>query len=99
VDTMNIGSRALTCPPFNIALRERRLTGIQVKRPRSRRGLNWFPNPGDLSKRKRDHIPNNLLFHEIWPCHCLALKARIQFVFSAAFLLAVHCCLSDENSI
>jgi hypothetical protein len=26
--------------------------------PQSGRGLDWFPNSGDLSKRKGDHIPN-----------------------------------------
>jgi hypothetical protein len=51
VDTVNVGSRAPACPPFNIALHERGATAIQGKRPRSGRGLNWFPNPGD-------HIPN-----------------------------------------
>jgi hypothetical protein len=55
---MNVGSRAPACPPFNIALRERGPTAIQDKRPRSGHGLDWFSNPGDLSKRKRDHIPN-----------------------------------------
>jgi hypothetical protein len=58
VDTVNVGSRIPACPPFNIALRERGPTAIQDKCPRLGRGLDWFPNPGDLSKRKRDHIPN-----------------------------------------
>jgi hypothetical protein len=35
VDTVNLSFRALTCPPFNIALRERGHTVIQGKRPRS----------------------------------------------------------------
>jgi hypothetical protein len=43
--TVNVGSRAPACPPFNIALRERGLTAIQGKRPRSGRGSDWFPNP------------------------------------------------------
>jgi hypothetical protein len=60
VDTVNVGSRAPTCPPFNIALRERGLTAIQDKRPRSGHRLDWFSNPGDLFKKKRDHIPNRL---------------------------------------
>jgi hypothetical protein len=60
VDTVNVSSRAPACPPFNIALRERGPTAIQDKRPRSGRGLDWFSNPGDLSKRKRNHIPNIL---------------------------------------
>jgi hypothetical protein len=33
VDTVNVDSRAPTCPPFNIALRERGPTAIQGKRP------------------------------------------------------------------
>jgi hypothetical protein len=45
VGMVNVGSRAPTCPPFNIALRERRPTAIQGKRPRSGRGSDWFPNP------------------------------------------------------
>jgi hypothetical protein len=39
VDTVNVGSRAPTCPPFNIALYERRSTTIQGKRPRSGCGI------------------------------------------------------------
>jgi hypothetical protein len=39
VDTVNVGSRAPACPPFNIALREKGPTAIQYKRPRSERGL------------------------------------------------------------
>jgi hypothetical protein len=45
VGTVNLGSRAPACPPFNVALRERGPTAIQGKRPRSGRGLDWFPNP------------------------------------------------------
>jgi hypothetical protein len=63
VDTVNLGSRALACSTFNIALCERGPTAIQGKHPRSWRGLDWFLNPGDLSKRKRDHIPNILPFN------------------------------------
>jgi hypothetical protein len=33
VDTVNVGSRTPTCPPFIVALRERGLTVIQDKRP------------------------------------------------------------------
>jgi hypothetical protein len=58
VDTVNIGSCTPACPPFNIALHERGPTAIQDRRPRSGRGLDWFLNPRDLSKKK-DHIPNN----------------------------------------
>jgi hypothetical protein len=47
--------RALTCPPFIIALRERGPTVIQVKRPRSGRESDWFP-----IRRSGDHIPNIL---------------------------------------
>jgi hypothetical protein len=33
MDTVNVGSRASACPPFNIALRKRGPTAIQGKRP------------------------------------------------------------------
>jgi hypothetical protein len=39
VDTMNVDSCTPTCSSFNIALRERELTVIQDKRPRSGRGF------------------------------------------------------------
>jgi hypothetical protein len=45
VGTMNIGSRALACPPFIVALRERRLTAIHGRRLRSGRGSDRFPDP------------------------------------------------------
>jgi hypothetical protein len=45
VGTMNIGFRALACPPFIVALRERGPTAIHGRRPRSGRGLDRFPDP------------------------------------------------------
>jgi hypothetical protein len=45
VGTMNVGSRAPACPPFIVALRERGPTAIHGRRPRSRRGLDRFPDP------------------------------------------------------
>jgi hypothetical protein len=39
-------------PSIYVALCEGGPTAIHGKRPRSGRGLNWFPNSGDLSKRK-----------------------------------------------
>jgi hypothetical protein len=45
VGTVNIGSRAPACPPFNVALHERGSTVIQDKRPRSGRRSDWFLNP------------------------------------------------------
>jgi hypothetical protein len=45
VGTVNVGSRAPACPPFIVALRERRPTVRQGKRPRSGRGSDRFPNP------------------------------------------------------
>jgi hypothetical protein len=43
VGTVNVGSRAPTCPPFIVALRERWPTGIHGKRPRSGRGSDQVP--------------------------------------------------------
>jgi hypothetical protein len=45
VGTVNVGSRALACPPFIVALRERGPTVIHGRRPRSRRGSDRFPDP------------------------------------------------------
>jgi hypothetical protein len=45
VGTANVGSRALACPPFIVALRERGHTAIHGRRPRSGRGLDRFPDP------------------------------------------------------
>jgi hypothetical protein len=45
VGTVNVGSRAPTCPPFIVALRERGPTAIHGKHPRSGRGSDRFPNP------------------------------------------------------
>jgi hypothetical protein len=39
-------------PSIYVALREGGPTAIHGKRPRSGHGLNWFPNSGDLYKRK-----------------------------------------------
>jgi hypothetical protein len=44
VGTVNVGSRAPTCLPFIVVLRERGSTAIRGKRPRSGRGSDWFPN-------------------------------------------------------
>jgi hypothetical protein len=49
---VNVGSRALACPPFIVALRERGSTAVHGKRPRSGRGSDRFPRSGD-------HFPNN----------------------------------------
>jgi hypothetical protein len=43
--TANVGSRAPACPPFIVALRERGLTAIHGRRPRSERGSDRFPDP------------------------------------------------------
>jgi hypothetical protein len=43
--TTNVGSRAPTCPPFIVTLRERGPTAIHDRRPRSGRGLDRFPDP------------------------------------------------------
>jgi hypothetical protein len=45
VDTMNVGSRAPTCPLFIVALREKELTAIHNSRPRSERELDRFSDP------------------------------------------------------
>jgi hypothetical protein len=45
VGTANVGSCAPTCPPFIVALRERGLTAIHGRRPRSGRGSDQFPDP------------------------------------------------------
>jgi hypothetical protein len=45
VGTANVGSRAPTCPPFILALRERGLTAIHSRRPRSGRGSYRFLDP------------------------------------------------------
>jgi hypothetical protein len=55
VGTVNVGSRAPACPLFIVALRERELTAIQDKHPRSGRESDWFP-----IRRSEDHIPNIL---------------------------------------
>jgi hypothetical protein len=39
-------------PSIYVTLHEGGSTTIYGKRPRSGRGLNWFPNSEDLSKRK-----------------------------------------------
>jgi hypothetical protein len=43
VDTVNVGSRASACPPFNIALRERGHCHKNGRRPRSRRVMEVLP--------------------------------------------------------
>jgi hypothetical protein len=45
VGTANVGSRALACPPFIVALRERGPTAIHGRRSRSGRGSDRFPDP------------------------------------------------------
>jgi hypothetical protein len=45
VGTANVGSRAPTCPPFIVALRERGSTAKHGRRPRSGCGLDRFPDP------------------------------------------------------
>jgi hypothetical protein len=45
VGTVNVGSRALACPPFIVALRERGPTAIHGRRPQSGSGLDRFPDP------------------------------------------------------
>jgi hypothetical protein len=67
VDTMNVGSRAPACPLLILRC-EREHTAIQDKHHRSGRRLDWFPNPGDLFKRKRDHIPNSHLISLLIRC-------------------------------
>jgi hypothetical protein len=52
MSTVNVGSRALSCPPFIVALRERGPTAIQGKRPDQ--GVN------QIGFQSRDHIPNIL---------------------------------------
>jgi hypothetical protein len=60
VDTVNIGSRAPACPLFNITLRERGLTAIQGKRPRSGRGTELVFQSQRSFQKEKDHIPNIL---------------------------------------
>jgi hypothetical protein len=45
VGTSNVGSRAPTCPPFIVALRERGSTVIHDRRPRLGNGSDRFPDP------------------------------------------------------
>jgi hypothetical protein len=94
VDTMNVDSRAPACPPFNIALRERRSTVI-------RRRLDWFSNPGDLFKRKRDHIPNilpidlyisSLIHKSMHRAHCIM---TVSYVLSDT-MTTIHISVSNR---
>jgi hypothetical protein len=43
--TANVGSRAMACPPFIVALRERGPTAIHDRRPRSGRESDRFLDP------------------------------------------------------
>jgi hypothetical protein len=45
VGTTNVGFRAPACPPFIVALCERKLTAIHDRRPRSGRGSDQFSDP------------------------------------------------------
>jgi hypothetical protein len=57
VGTANIGSRAPACPPFIVALRERGLTIIHGRHPRSERGLDQFPDP-EINIPNSSEAPN-----------------------------------------
>jgi hypothetical protein len=56
VGTTNVGSRAPACPPFIVTLRERGLTVIHDRRPRSGRGSDRFPD----QEIRRSHSQQNI---------------------------------------
>jgi hypothetical protein len=56
--TAIVGLRAPVTPLYLCAAKRRGSITIHGKRPQLGRGLDWFSNFKDLSKRKGDHIPN-----------------------------------------
>jgi hypothetical protein len=66
VGTVNVGSRALACPPFIVTLRERGPTAIQDKRPRSGRVSNRFSNPEITFLTPRAPEPSRWESWNVW---------------------------------
>jgi hypothetical protein len=59
VDTVNVGSRAPECPLLILCCVRGGPLSYKASTPDQDAELDWFSNPGDLSKRKIDHIPNS----------------------------------------
>jgi hypothetical protein len=78
VGTVNVGSRAPTCPPFIVALRERGPTVIHGKRPRLRRGSDRFSDLeitfltfSPLISISHLYLDNSLIHKSVHRTHCI----------------------------
>jgi hypothetical protein len=84
VGTVNVGSRAPTCPPFIVALRERGSTAIHGKRPRSGCGSDQFPNPeitfltfSPLISISQLYLDNPLIHKSVHRAHCIMIVSYV----------------------
>jgi hypothetical protein len=81
VGTVNVGSRAPTCPPFIVALRERGHTAIHDSRPRSERGSNQFSDPEitflTLCYPAGHQLSNICSSHKLSYCSSFSAKDRM----------------------
>jgi hypothetical protein len=84
VGTVNIGSRAPTCPPFIVALRERGSTAIHGKRPRSGCGSDQFLNSeitfltfSPLISISQLYLDNPLIHKSVHGAHCIMIVSYV----------------------
>jgi hypothetical protein len=95
VGTVNIGSRASACTPFNVALRERGPTAIQGKRPRSGRRSDWFSNPEiTFLTPVSQQSPFPVQFISDTCCIC---RATPMFISKVVDQFVVHSCCKFHN--
>jgi hypothetical protein len=84
VGTANVGSRASSCPPFIVLLRERGPTTIHGRRPRSGRGLDRFPDPeitfltfSPLISISHLYLDNPLIHKSVHRAHCIMTASYV----------------------
>jgi hypothetical protein len=99
VGTANVGSRAPTCPPFIVALRERGLTAIHDRRPRLGRGSDQKIDPeitfltfSPLISISYLYLDNPLIHKSVHRTHCIMI---VSYVLSDT-MTTIHLSVSKQ---
>jgi hypothetical protein len=99
VGTTNVGSRAPTCPPFIVALRERGPTAIHGRHPRSERGSDRFSDPeitfltfSPLISISYLYLDNLLIHKLVHRAHCIM---TVSYVLSDT-MTTIHISVSKQ---
>jgi hypothetical protein len=99
VGTVNIGSRAPTCPPFIVALCERGPTVIHGRRPRSGRESDRFPDPeiifltfSPLISISHLYLDNPFIHKLVHRAHCIM---TVSYVLSD-IMTTIHLSVSKR---